>query len=113
MPSPQAFRASRRPRAAIFRAAFTFRSCTVLHQPHVHSRTLKNLGPSFAPHAEHTWLVGSNRPILTNQRPCRAALYSTMDMNADHPASCTDFASRVLARPRMHRSSTYTACYRG
>ena len=44
-------------------------------RPQVHSRTLSGLGPSFTPHAEHTWEVGSNRWILGNMRPYRAALY--------------------------------------
>jgi REP element-mobilizing transposase RayT len=32
-----------------------------------------------------------------------------MAANADHPASCTDLASRVRASPLTHRSSAYTA----
>src|ERR1041384_3697460 len=32
-----------------------------------------------------------------------------MPVNPDHPASYTDFASRVRPRPATHRSSTYTA----
>ena len=39
----------------MFRAAFTSRSWTVPHAAHVHSRTASGLGPSFTPHAEHTW----------------------------------------------------------
>ena len=41
----------------MFWAAFTSRSCTVPHAAQVHSRTLSGLGPSFTPHAEHTWDV--------------------------------------------------------
>lgn len=34
-----------------------------------------------------------------------------MPVNAAHPASCTDFASRVQARPCTARSSTVTAWF--
>ena len=60
---------SARPAAKMFLAAFTSRSWAVPHAAHVHSRTLSGFGPSFTPQAEHTWLVGSNRPILANVRP--------------------------------------------
>ena len=53
----------------MFLAAFTSLSCTVPHAAHAHSRTLSGFGPSFTPQAEHTWLVGSNRPIRANVRP--------------------------------------------
>jgi len=53
----------------MFFAAFTSRSWTVPHAAHAHSRTVSGLGPPFTPQAEHTWLVGSNRPILANVRP--------------------------------------------
>jgi hypothetical protein len=53
----------------MFLAAFTSRSWTVPHAAHVQIRTLSGLGPSFTPQAEHTWPVGSNRPILANVRP--------------------------------------------
>src|SRR5438874_9340697 len=84
---PQAFRVSLRPRATMFLAAFTSRSCTIPQAAHVHSRTFNGLGPSFTPHAEQTWLVGSNLPTLAKTRPYRAALYSSIRVNADHPAS--------------------------
>ena len=67
---------SARPAAKMFLAAFTSRSWTVPHAAHVHCRTLSRLGPSLTPHAEHTWLVGSNRPILANVRPYWAAFSS-------------------------------------
>ena len=57
----------------MFLAAFTSRSWTVPHAMQVHSRMLSGLGPSLAPQPEHTWLVGSNRPILLNPRPYWAA----------------------------------------
>ncbi len=53
----------------MFLAAFTSRSWAVPHAAHVHSRTCSGFGPSFTPQAEHTWLVGSNRPIRANVRP--------------------------------------------
>ena len=64
---------SARPAAKMFLAALTFRSCTVPHAAHAHCRTLSGLGPSLTTHAEHTWLVGSNWPILANVRPYWAA----------------------------------------
>ena len=93
----------------MFLAAFTSRSCTMPHAAHVQMRTLSGLGPSLVPQAEHTWLVGSNRPARANVRPYLAALYSSMCTNADQPASCTDLASRVRPSPATHKSSTYTA----
>jgi hypothetical protein len=57
---------SARPAAKMFLAAFTSRSWIVPHAGHVHWRTLSGFGPSFTPQAEHTWLVGSNRPTLAN-----------------------------------------------
>ena len=42
--------------------------------------------PSFTPHAEHTWLVGSNRPTLANVRPYCTAFSSTSRSNL-RPAS--------------------------
>src|ERR1035441_4707611 len=108
-PPPQAFSLSLRPRARMFLAAFRSRSCTAPHAAHVQVRTPSGLGPSLIPQAEHTWLVGSNRPVRTNVRPCLAALYSSIAVNADQPASCTDLASRVRPSPATHKSSTHTA----
>lgn len=51
------------------------------------------------------------RPTLAKVRPYRAALYSSMPTNADHPASYTDLASRVRPRPDTARSSTNTAWF--
>ncbi len=65
----------------------------------------------MTPQAEHTWLVGSNRPILRKSRPYSRALYSSIAVNADQPASYTDLASRVRASPRTARSSTVTAWF--
>ena len=76
MPAPQAFGLSARPAANMFFAAFTWRSWAVPHAAHAHSRTLSGFGPSFTPQAEHTWLVGSNRPIRANVRPYWTALSS-------------------------------------
>ena len=61
----------------MFRAAFTSRSCTVPQAAQVHSRTCSGLGPSLTPQAEHTWLVGSNRPIFLKVRPYSRALTLT------------------------------------
>jgi hypothetical protein len=70
---------------------------------------LSGLGPSLTLQAEHTWLVGSNRPILAKVRPYRCALYSSIEVNADHPASWMLLASRVRPTPATHRSSAYSA----
>jgi hypothetical protein len=83
----------------------------VPHALHCQARTCSGLEPSLAPQAEQTWLVGSNRPTFRNRRPYSAALYSSMFTNADQPASCTDLASRVRARPFTDKSSTVTAWF--
>src|SRR5690348_10684895 len=95
----QAFGLSLCPRASTLRAALMSRSWTVRQAAQVQARTLSGLGASLTPQAEHTWLVGSNRPVRAKLRPYRAALYSSMATKADHPASCTDFASRVRPSP--------------
>ncbi len=95
----------------MFLAAFTSRSWTAPHSLQVRSRTASGLGPSLAPHAEQTWLAGSNRPILRNSRPYSLALYSSIPVNAGHPASCTGFASRVRASHFTGRSSAVTAWF--
>ena len=43
----------------------------------------------WLPQAEHTWTVGSNRPIRAKVRPYRAALYSSMATNGG-PAGVMD-----------------------
>jgi hypothetical protein len=58
----------------MFLAAFRSRSCTVPHAAHVQVRTPSGLGPSLVPQAEHTWLVGSNRPVPPGQQPHRGVL---------------------------------------
>src|SRR5258705_10402780 len=77
-PPRQAFRLSLRPRASTFLAAFTSRSWTVPHAAHVQVRTLSGLGPSLTPQAGHTWLGGSNPPILAKARPYPAGLYPSL-----------------------------------
>jgi hypothetical protein len=72
------------------------------HAVQVQARTLSGLGPSFTPHAEHTRDVGSNRPAFPKVRPCLRALYSSIPVNADQPASWTDLASRVRPSPATH-----------
>ncbi|MCW2939186.1 MAG: hypothetical protein JWN00_2171 [Actinomycetia bacterium] len=87
-------------------AAFTSRSWVVPHAWHVHSRTCSGLGPSLTPHAEHSCEEGKNRSTFANVRPDFAALYSSVFTKPDQPASCTDFAIEVRARPFTARSST-------
>jgi hypothetical protein len=55
-----------------FFAALWSRSWRVPQAVQVHSRMFRGLGPSLMPQAEQVWEVGSNRPILTSLRPCRA-----------------------------------------
>ena len=95
----------------MFLAAFTSRSWLVPQAAHVHSRTCSGFGPSFTPHAEQTCEVGAQRLTLRNSRPYSAALYSSILVKADQPASCTDFASGVRARPFTDKSSTVTAWF--
>ncbi|APA97175.1 hypothetical protein NS506_03119 [Nocardia seriolae] len=61
------------------------------------------------PHREHSWLEGKNRSTVPKYRLCRAAFSATIRVNIAHPASCTDFANLVRARPFTLRSSTNTA----
>jgi len=89
----------------MFLAAFTSRSWTVPHAGQVHWRTPSGFGPSFTPQAEHTWLVGSNRPTLANVRPYWAAFSWMHLVSWDQPASATDLASRVRISPDTARSS--------
>src|SRR5690606_39229859 len=94
----------------MFLAALTSRSWTAPHGQ-AHDRTFSGMDSASAPQAEHSLLLGNQRSIFTRVRPYRAALYSSMLTNADHPASCTDLASRVRARPFTHKSSTITAWF--
>ena len=96
---------SARPAANMFFAAFTSRSWTVPHAAQVQVRTLSGFGPSFTPQAEHTWIVGSNLPILANERPYWAAFSSMHRISWDQLASATDLASRVRISPDTARSS--------
>jgi hypothetical protein len=95
----------------MFLAALISRSWSVPHAVQVHDRTCSGFGPSFAPHAEQVCDVGSNRPVRRNSRPYSAALQASIEVNDDHPASCTDLASRVRPRPDTARSSAYTAWF--
>src|SRR5688500_13337481 len=92
----------------MFFSALASRSWTAPHAQ-VHDLTCSGFGPSIAPQAEQSWDEGNQRSMRPKYRPYRRALYSTMAMNRLHPASCTDLASLVRARPVTHRSSTYTA----
>ena len=58
----------------MFTAAFTSRSSHTPQPWHCQTRMLSGLGPSLTPQAEHTWLVGSNRPTRWNLRPYNWAL---------------------------------------
>jgi hypothetical protein len=53
----------------MFLAALMSRSWAAPQAPQVQVRTLSGFGPSFTPHPEHTWDVGTNRPIWWNVRP--------------------------------------------
>jgi hypothetical protein len=71
----------------------------------------RGLGPSRCPQAEQICEDGKARSTLVRVRPYRDALYSSMVTNADQPASCTDFASLVRARPFTLRLSTLIAWF--
>src|SRR5579859_613847 len=106
--APRAFTLSARPAASTLMTALTSRSW-VDRQGQGHDRTLSAILSLIRPQSEHIRVDGKNRSTRANVRPYRAALYSTMAVNCDQPASCTDLASRVRPRPATHRSSTYTA----
>jgi hypothetical protein len=53
------------------------------------------------PHDGHSRLDGNQRLTLTEDRPARSALSS--NSRIVQPASATDFASRVRARPDTDR----------
>ena len=101
---------SLRPRARMFLAAFTSRSCTVPHAAQVQARTLQRLRAVLDP-AGRAHLRGRLQPAGPGERPPVPARPCTpaSRTNADQPASCTDLASRVRPSPDTHRSSTYTA----
>lgn len=94
----------------MFLAALTSRSWTAPHRQ-VHDLTTNGFGPSTTPHTEHNCDDGNQRSITAKMRPLRAALSSSRHVNIDQPASCTDFASLVRAKPLTHKSSTYTAWF--
>ncbi len=89
-------------------AAFRSRSWTAPHG-HDQVRTDNGFGPSTLPHTEQSCDDGKNLLTFTKVRPYRAAFSSSNRVNMPHPASCTDFASRVRANPVTHKSSTNTA----
>ena len=61
----------------------------------------------MTPHAEHARGFGSNLPIRWNSRPYSRALYPSIAVNADQPASWTDLASRVRASPTAETSPSH------
>src|SRR5688500_13665987 len=89
-------------------AALTSRSWTA-PQAQTHSRAFNGIDSAGVPQAEHSFEEGNQRFTFAKVRPCRAALYSSMATNADHPASYTLLASRVRPSPDTAKSSTYTA----
>ena len=89
----------------MLRAALASLSWTAPHGQ-VHSRTCRGLASPMAPHAEHARVEGNHRSTRAKVRPCHRALYSNVATNVDQPASATDRASRVRARPDTARSST-------
>jgi hypothetical protein len=104
-PPPQAFSLSARPAARMLIAALISRSCRAPQAAHVQARTPSGFGPSFTPHCEQVCDVGTNRPIWWNVRPWCSAFTASRRSSRDHPASCTDLASRVRASAETARSS--------
>ncbi|GAB3831626.1 hypothetical protein GCM10027610_022140 [Dactylosporangium cerinum] len=78
----------------------------MLPHGHTHDRIDRSIFSLVRPQSEHIRVDGNQRSTRAKVRPYRAALYSNMPVNAAHPASYTDFASRVRPRPATHRSST-------
>ena len=109
---PRAFCASLRPRAAMFLAALTSRSWTVPHAVHCQVADAAAAWGRPSPRTRSTpgWSARTGRLCGTAGRTA-AALYSSMVTNADQPASWTDLASRVRARPLTDKSSTVTAWF--
>jgi hypothetical protein len=72
---------------------------------------VQRLGLADGPHTEQARVDGNHRSTWAKVRPCRRALYSSIAVNVDQPASLTLRASRVRASPDTARSSTYTAWF--
>jgi len=90
----------------MFLAAFRSRLWVTPHSRQVQDLTSRGFFPELNPHTEHSWLEGNQRLTLTTLRWQRRAFSSKSRIRVDQPASWTDFASRVRARPDTGRSST-------
>src|SRR4030095_14904492 len=80
-------------------AALISRSCTTPQLRQHHALTpsaLSPLGPVRTPHAEQVTLEPDSLTSLYST-PSLMALYASIVRSWDHPASCVDLASRVLA----------------
>ena len=89
--SPQAKTAS--PAALMLRAAFTSRSCVILHSGQVHCRVAKSSLSNVDPQQEQRLLDGYQRSIATTVLPYQPALYSSCQTNSPQFASLIAFAS--------------------
>ena len=86
----------------MFLAALTSRSWTVPHSLHCHSRTCSGLGPSLTPHAEQTWLVGSNRPIFA-ELPAVQLRLVLQHRHERRPAGVVHRLRQPRPREALHR----------
>ena len=108
MPPPRAFRvsaspaATMRPSTRMFLAAFRSRSWVMPHSVQVQDLTARGFFPELTPHPEQSWLEGNQRLTRTTVRWQRSAFSSNNRTRVDQPASATDLASRVRARPDSH-----------
>jgi len=88
----------------MFPAAFMSASWAAPHCGQVQDLTSRGLLAELNPYAGHSRLDGNQRLTLTTDRPARSAL--SCNSRIVQPASATDFASRVRARPDTARSGT-------
>src|SRR5665647_2542274 len=111
-PPPRAFKvsaspaATMRPSTRMFLAAFRSRSWVTPHCVQAQDLTARGFFPELNPHTEHSRLAGNQRLTRTTVRWQRNAFSSNNRTSVDQPASATDFASRVRAKPDTARSST-------
>lgn len=92
-------------------AAKTSLSCEAPHEEHVHRLTLRSKFAFTTPQVQ-SLLDGSYLPIVSNDFPLQRALYSSIFLNENQPASPMDFASFLFCiNPFTLRSSTATAWF--
>ena len=102
-----------RPAARMFFAALMSRSCSVpqtLHRHPLIPRPATPFGPVMLPQHEQVWVEYASL-TSSNHTPASSHLYCSMVRNALQPASNTNFAIRVFARPAAFTSPMKIAPY--